>query len=198
MGLMASMFPRLLTAQTLQGQSAAKSETGQSKPISLPHLYWHCLVYQHRLDQYAAEYEKQGKNGRGLRSYLQKKLSMTDADFQPIRESAERLDSRVAALDTQANAIISSIRAVPNQDEGSALIIQKYRAQLTDLTTQREKAINDEVERLNSALTPEAARKFKDYLETSFSRYVSIAKIPRKGSFNPGQSLSTTQREVQP
>src|ERR1700735_2396635 len=75
--------PYQAIGQSPRIQQPASQQYAQSRPVSLPHLYWHFLIYQHQLDQLAVEHEKQHKDGNWLRSYLQTKLSMTPEEFQP-------------------------------------------------------------------------------------------------------------------
>jgi hypothetical protein len=185
------------------GQAPAPLTTGsavidQSKPVSVPHLYWHFLIYQHHLDQLAVEDEKQGKDGGWLRSYLQSKLSMTDEEFQPIRESADRLDSAITSLNAEASADVSAYKAARSKEGSSSWSAQQYRQKLKELTGQRDAAINKEIDTLNAALSPDAAQKLQDYIKNTFSKNVSIVRVsPNQEPGRPFGPTATTGK-VQP
>jgi hypothetical protein len=177
----------LLVRSVLLNQAMSQSPEGlkhlkpraetQTRPVSLPHLYWHFLLYQHHLDQLAVEHEKQGKDGGWLRTYLQTKLSMTDTEFQPIRESADRLDSETTALNAKAHATVAAARAAISKDGSASTGAEQARRDLQNLTAERETAINAEIDTLNASLGPEAAAVLKHYITNDFSKTVSIVRV---------------------
>jgi len=194
------MFMVFMTAGYGQSTESAPPSTHSAeseKAVSLPHLYWHFLIYQHHLDQLAVEHEKQGLDGNWLRSYLQTKLSMTDEQFQPIRESADHLDSAITALNAKAKAVVVAVNATRSKDSASSSEARHYLHKLKELTAQREAAINKEIDTLNSALSPEAAEKLQNYLKNTFSKNVSIVHLTpsqlENRPFGP-----TTKSKVQP
>jgi hypothetical protein len=181
LGLLSAMSLSCVTGQVPPAQIAGHAAL-DAKPVSLPHLYWHFLIYQHHLDQLAVEHEKQGKDGAWLRSYLQTKLSMTAEEFQPIRASADRLDSAITALNAKAKADVSALNASRTTEGVSSWNAQHYRHKLKKLTTQREAVINKEIDTLNSDLSPEVAQKLQNYIQNTFSKNVSIMRL------TPGQA----------
>src|SRR6266568_3014588 len=84
MGSVLRLAAQTDSAPAEQAQSSLKP--GNPEPVSIPHLYWHLLMYQNHLDTAAAEREKQSENGEWLRNNIQQKLEFTDADFIPVRE----------------------------------------------------------------------------------------------------------------
>jgi primosomal protein N'' len=83
------------THSVAQDQPAPKPQIAKAyKPVSLEHQYWHLLRWQNHLDKAAAEHEKQGKDGSWLRDHIQKELGFTDAEFAPVRDSAQRLEPK--------------------------------------------------------------------------------------------------------
>lgn len=171
----------------------------------MAHLYWHFLVYQHHLDESAAEYERQKKDGQWLRSYLQKQLGFTDGEFAPVRASAERLSARISELDAKAKGIVAADRSVWTHGlmpaSGPPPSLEKLKA----LTAEREVAISAEIENLNQALTPQRAAALRAFLNEKFSQNVTTLPINRTrqpidrnrqatGSFASGG----VQRSVQP
>ena len=170
----------------------------QPRPVSLAHLYWHFLVYQHHLDESAVEHEKQGKDGLWLRNYLQNKLGFTDEQFAPIRESADRLTAKVKDLDSKARMIAASDR----ESRKKGLVAPDTPApgleQLKALTIERETDINYEIESLNHALSEKDATTLRTFLQQRFSLVVRASQVdPNKqslGSFSGGQ----VQEKAQP
>lgn len=140
-------------AQQQQPHSAQK----QFRPLSLEHLYWHFLVYQHHLDTKAAEQESQGKDGSMLRNSLQRAIGWADADFAPIRASSTRLAAQLKDLDGQAAAIKAA--GPPSRASHSRLQV---------LTAQREAKINDEVSSLRHGLSPDKVKALETLLPQFF------------------------------
>jgi DNA-nicking Smr family endonuclease len=196
LGFLSAMSLPCATGQVPPAQIAGRAALN-AKPVSLPHLYWHFLIYQHHLDQLAIEHEKKGKDGSWLRSYLQTKLSMTSEEFQPIRESADRLDSAITALNAKAKADVSALNASRSTEGVSSWNAHHYRHKLKKLTAQREAAINKEIDTLNAALSPEAAQKLQNYIQNTFSKNVSIVHVtPGQGqgrTFGPAATTSKVQ-----
>ena len=96
------LFLLQMAATSTSCQSVSESSQSQNVPkqAPLPHLYWHLLMWQNHLDKSAAEHEQQGENGSWLRGHLQKQLGFTESEFAPIRESAQRLASTLADLES--------------------------------------------------------------------------------------------------
>ena len=197
LGLFSGMFSCPVVGQVPDPQVAGHGVEIQPKPVSLAHLYWHLLIYQHQLDQLASQHEAQGKDGRWLGSYLQTRLSMTDQEFAPIRESADRLDAAIAALNAQAKAVVSTVNASRTKESVPSANKQHYRRALKKLTAQREAAINAEIERLNTSLTPEAAQALQSYVQNTFSKNVSVvhmSSVQRQGRpFGPAATTGKVQ-----
>lgn len=198
LGLLSATSLCQITGQVLPPQVAGRTNMAQPQPVSLAHLYWHFLIYQHHLDQLAAEHEKQGKDGAWLRSYLQTKLSMTDEEFQPIRESADRLDAAMSELNAKANAIAAAANAARSKEGAGSADEQQFRHKLKSLTAQREAAINKEIDTLNAALDPDAAQKLRDYLKNTFSKNVSIVHMTPDQLKNMPFGPTTKNSKVQP
>jgi len=138
-------------------QPAARPSPNQPQPVSLPHLYWHFLVYQNVLDTTAANREARGRGGSWLRNDLQTKMGFSDAEFAPIRASSQRLSSELKVLDAQAATIrASSASAAKN-------------AQLKALIAQREAYINEEILTLKMALPPERIAAFEAFITQFFA-----------------------------
>ena len=166
--------------------------------MPLPHLYWHFLIYQHHLDQLAIEHEKQGKDGEWLHTYLQTKLSLTDEEFQPIRESADRLDSAISTLNTKAKEITAAANVSRSSPSVQSADAQDYRPKLKQLTAQREEAISKEIDTLNAALSPETAQKLQSYIQNTFSKNVSIVHVHSNQGQGRASVPTATTGKVQP
>jgi len=65
-------------------------------PAPLPHLYWHVLTIQNRLDAEAAAPEAQGEDGSRLRGGNQRGLGFTDEKFAIASMATQRLRSGVS------------------------------------------------------------------------------------------------------
>ena len=143
------------------GQTAvpqgASSGLSQPKPVPLPHLYWHFLVYQNVLDTTAANREAHGKGGSWLRNDLQTKMGFSDAEYAQIRASSQRLSAELKVLDAQAATIRASGASPANN------------AQLKALVAQREAYINAEISTLKMALPPERIAAFEAFITQFFA-----------------------------
>jgi hypothetical protein len=130
-------LPHSAAAQTQQAQPSAAP---QLHPLSLPHTYWHFLIYVNVLDQNAAA---QGQSSEWLQNDLQTRLQFSDADFTPVRASAQRLASELATLNPLMNSLAS---ATPSASQMS---------EMTGLIAQRDAYISSEIASLAQALTPQ-------------------------------------------
>jgi hypothetical protein len=160
-------------------QPPAEPQPGLPGPVPLPHLYWHFLIYQSQFDAQAAAVEAQGGDGTWMRNHLQIRMGFSDADFAPIRDSAQRLSSELAALDAQAATIVAA------GDPSTTA------AQLQALDDQREAYINAEISTLKQALSPERITAFETFITQFYApNPQTIQTTPP-----PGQTAPT---EVQP
>jgi hypothetical protein len=172
----------LLLIGALAGSANVKSQQpGQQpapgtfvpKPVPLPHLYWHFLVYQHHLDDAAAEHKQQGKDGQWLQTYLQKKLGFSDGEFATVRASSVRLTAEIKVLDAQAQAVAQADIAAGKQGLIPAGSAPPGLAQLKALTAQREADINAEIQYLNQTLSAQDAATLQTFLQQRFSKTVT-------------------------
>jgi len=138
-------------------QQTQSSQAPQLQPLSLPHLYWHFLIYVSVLDKKADQFAAQGEGGEWLRSDLQSRLQFSDADFAPIRASSQRLASQMAALNEQLN----SLKSVPPSASKAA--------QIKALVNQRESAINNEIAALTHALSPQKRAALEAFMTQFFA-----------------------------
>lgn len=123
------------------GQQASTQPAPTVQPVPLTTLYWFFLSYQQHLDDQAAQEEAKGKDGAWFRNALQKRIQFSDSDFAQIRNSAQTLVQQVTSLDAQAAAI---------RAEGAS----PSRAQLAELTFERQSAINNAIANLAQTLSP--------------------------------------------
>ncbi len=201
--LRASFLPVLLNIAILCshafGQSALPITSGMPTRVSLPHLYWHLLMYQNHLDRKASDYEKQGKEAAWLSKHLQRRLGFTDPEFAPIRESATRLETTVSGIDAKAQAIIKAGRAQYGKGLLPSGIQPLGWENLKALNEDRETAITDEIAKLDDALGVENAAKLRAYIEKEFSSDVTASPIHPTLHFPHLRSSQVTQQqEVQP
>jgi hypothetical protein len=168
----ALLLPTLGESQQSQPPS---NGTAQSALPSMPHMYWHFLVYQNHLDTVAAAQAAQGNDASFLRNHFQLKLGFSDAGFAPIRTSSARLTAEVQALDAEAAAI----RAAGQSPTSTA--------QLKALAAAREADINAEVAFLQQTLSPAQVTAFEAFLTQLFSTK-SIVQLRNPAA---GQPTST-------
>jgi hypothetical protein len=151
----------------------------QLRPLSLPHLYWHFLVYVNHLDTKSLEVDAKGKNGKLMRNYLQGRLHFADVDFAPIRTSSGRLTAEVKDVDAKAVAIQKTGASSANLD------------QLKALTVQREADINAEMIYLKQTLPPDKIKAFESFI-TQF--YSPTNASPRPPSMTRNQAPAGVQK----
>lgn len=151
-----------VTAQQVQPSAPEAQQTHGSaiskpRPVSMPHLYWHFLIYVNILDRKAAILAAQGGNGNRMRNDLQHRLRFSDADFAPIRSSSQRLASELAAI----NQKMKTLRPLsPSVSKAS---------QMETLITQREAYINNEVDYLDQTLSPEKRAALESFMTQFFA-----------------------------
>ena len=157
---------------------------------TLPHLYWHFLMYQKHLDHAAAEHAKKGKDGSWLSEHFQKELHFTDEQMAAVRGSSQHLDQALRGLGEQMRTVLTTDRALYAQHLISAGTPPPGRPQLLALKNQRETLIGDEVVRLNEALGADAAGRLKNFLEKDFARSVNVYDVRTA----PRRDLHPTRR----
>jgi hypothetical protein len=157
--------------------SSSAHQAAPAKPVSLPHLYWHFLIYQQHLEDAATAREKQGQNAEWLRNYVQKKLAFTDDEYAPIRASASRLSAEILAMNGQAKTIISADRSAKRQGLIAADAAPPGLEKLKALTNQREGAIQAEIDSINKSLPPSKQVALQKFLTDQFSQNVIATKV---------------------
>jgi hypothetical protein len=166
-GIVLCSLPFQAAGQLIAGQPQNSTPaTTQHKPVPLPHLYWHFLVYVNVLDTKAAELEAQGKDGSQLRNDLQTRTQLTDAEFTPVREASRRLSTEIKALNAQATAGNATGGTRPNPDT------------LRALATQREADINAEIAYLTQSLSPQKKASLDAFITQFFAPKQLSIKIP--------------------
>jgi hypothetical protein len=197
-------LPCLIAIALLCGQTSGQTTTaapltlGTPTRASLPHLYWHLLMYQNHLDSIAADHEKQGKDSVWLQFHLQQRLGFTDAEFAPVRESAQRLEKTIAGIDAKAKAIIKAGRAQYGKGLLPSGVQPPGWEQLKELNQERETAIADEISKLNDALGADDAAKLQEYIEKEFSSDVTASPIHPTLHFPHKNGSQSSQQEAQP
>jgi hypothetical protein len=178
--------------QYLEGNSACASSP---KTVPLPHLYWHFLMYQNHLDQFADKLEKQGKDGEPFRQSIQNKVGFSDEEFVPVRESAQRLKMTLDDIYARIMAVVRQERernsGAVYSDENPSPAIPAIKA----LSQERENAIAEEISRLNDQLGPENAERLKRFITEHFAANVAVKSLSPPATEDP-QSRSSS--EVQP
>ena len=165
-GLTAALLCVLVAAPTVAQTTFPLPPNAQKVPTSLPHIYWHFLLYQNHLDQLALRREQQGKDGTALRNHFQQKLGFSNAQFAVVRTAAQRLQSELSSLDSQAQAIINAARAANPLQPGVPYIAGPVPPELKTLQQQHEDVIQSEVTNLKSSLGPDLAARLDAFLQT--------------------------------
>jgi hypothetical protein len=182
-----SLLPLVLTfagyAQTSGTPTISSHKADPAKPVPLPHLYWHFLIYQQHLEDTANAREKQGLESEWLRNYVQAKLGFTDAEYAPIRASASRLNTEVLAMNGQAKTIIAADRAARRKGLIPADEAPPGIAKLKTLTGQREAAIQSEIDSINKTLSVDKQAALQKFLTGQFSQNVIATKVPLNKHF---------------
>jgi hypothetical protein len=153
-------------AQQLGAQQTQPTQTSQLQPFSLPHLYWHFLIYVSVLDKKADERAAQGQEGEWLRKDLQNRLQFSDADFAPIRASSQRLASQMTALNEQLHSLSS---APPSASKS---------AQIKALINQREATIENEIASLTQTFSPQKRAALEAFMTQFFAPKRSATQPP--------------------
>lgn len=173
------------------GQAASPVPAGGTRArVSLPHLYWHFLMYQNHLDQVAAQRMASGKNGSWLSNHFEQKLGFTDAQFAVVRSTAQRLQVNLKAVDAQAKAIIAAGHQGAPPYPGTSHPWGPFPPELKALAQQHEAVIQTEVANLKAALGPGAAAQLETFLQNDFARNVTVQNVP------PGPSLDQARQHL--
>jgi hypothetical protein len=149
--------PAAVAGQQAGSSPSQGQRTQPIKPLSVPHLYWHFLVYVNVLDHKADDMKVQGKNGDWLRDDLQTRLQFSDADFATIRASSQRLASELATINQQINSLKSATPSASNAAQFRALIVL------------READINNEIATLTQTLSPQKRAALEAFMTQFFA-----------------------------
>ena len=155
--LLAIICTHAAVTSAQQTQPASSTTAAAPIPVSVPHLYWHFLIYVSVLDSTAANMTAQGQDGSWLRNDLQTRLQFSDADFAPIRASSQRLASNLAPISQQMNSLKSASPTTSTVSQVQALVAQ------------REAAINSEISSLSQALSPEKQATLEAFMMQFFA-----------------------------
>ena len=150
--LMLGASAPLIIGQQMQSQPNAS--TTNLKPVSLPHLYWHFLIHQSRLDAFAAKLDAEGRGGDAIRNDLQRRLGFTDAEYAPIRASSKRLAAELKPIEAQLQSL-----------QGHA----GDSSQAMTLIAEREIYINKEINTLSTELSPQNKAKLEKFMTQFFA-----------------------------
>lgn len=162
--------------------------SGPGNAVPLPHLYYHFLMLQNFLDTKAAALDAKGQDGNFVREDLQKKMGFSDADYAPIYDSAGRLASEIAPLDTQAKAIGDAIRSQRKFGMVPSGSPQPDLERLKALGAERQADINAEIAGLTQSLSAKNKEKLDQFLVVFFAPKTLSIHTPSAAS----QAVSTT------
>lgn len=198
--VLASALLGTLAGGTVLGQTASPSTASTSKsPVSLPHLYWHFLVYQNHLDRVATQREEAGKDGSWLRNYYQQELGFNDTEFQAVRQSAQNLEAQLKQIDARVQVVVQQVRARQPRTLTSPDQLPPVPPELRELSKKRESVIESEVANLKNALPPESAAKLDTFLQTVFAPKVKVQLVGPPRPHDPTKHpIPPFPTEVQP
>ena len=167
--------------------NAGPPVTSSENSVPLQHLYWHFLMYQHHLDLKAAQMEKEGTSGTAVRSFMQAKLNMADAQYEPIHRAADSLSAALADLNTRAQHLrLLYIQSKPPKDGPLTSEQQTIHDQLKAMNDEREKLLTEQMNKLDNELSGDDRASFRDFLTNQIAPGVITVKLPNSAS----QSLS--------
>ncbi|MGO9096736.1 MAG: hypothetical protein ACLQGV_16140 [Bryobacteraceae bacterium] len=179
--------------------SRPASQPATTHRISLPHLYRHFLAFQNHLDRVAAELDKQGKDGSGLRNHFQQTLGFDDSQFGAVRETALTLEAKLKDQDAKAKAIIDATRAKYPRALHSPADLPPVPPELVQLQRERDSIIEEQVAALKAKLGATPASTLDAFLEHHFAPTVTVNHVGPPRPHNPAHHpLPPFPREVQP
>jgi hypothetical protein len=129
----------------------------QARPLPLPRLYSHFLMYVNVLDRAGKNWTAQGKDGSKLANDLQNRLRFTDTEFAPIRISANRLAANLADIDKQMKSL--PIAPAAAQDNSARHVLGQ----------KREAMISGEINALQGQLTADEKARLESFMIQFFA-----------------------------
>jgi hypothetical protein len=136
-------------------------------------LWYFFLMEVNHNDRAAVKLAVQGKDGVWLRNYRQVGLGLTDEQFQPIRETAQRLEAELKEIGGKMRTIEIAERAAhPLQPRGSLELLPEP-PDWTALNLQRKVVIEGEVSNLKGALGPELTSRLDNYITSQVAPKVT-------------------------
>ncbi len=153
----------------------ASPRPGRAPEHVVYRLFFHHLM---ALKDRAAEIERAGGNGTGLRAYYKTKANLTDEQSHTLDQIAADCERDVAALDAKAKAIITAFRAralAKNSVTGATL--PALPTELKTMQQQRDTIILRARQRLRTALGEEAFRQLDDFIKVDAERNSKPAQL---------------------
>lgn len=139
-------------------------------------FFRHLLALKER----AAELEREGKNGNGLRSYYKDKIKLNDRDARVLDQTAADCEREIKQFDARAKAIIQAVRArFPNGKVQSGEQLPPPPPELKRLQLERNVAIMQARERLRRAVGEHEFQKINDFIKLNFAPNVQPAQMNR-------------------
>ncbi|MGH9342876.1 MAG: hypothetical protein ACRD19_03830 [Terriglobia bacterium] len=118
-----------------------------SNPSLRTRVYRHFFNYQHWLDTVADQQEAAGKDASGLRHAFQKLLGFSDAEYQPIQASIDRVATEMTDLQNE---------------------VKSNPGERADYAAARDQMIQAEIDTLNSNLSAKDNAAFEARLVQMF------------------------------
>ncbi len=177
----------IMTHPTTNGQTSAENQPSSTagtlespRPGRAPEHVVYRLFFHHliALKDRAAEIERVGGNGSGLRAYYKNKANLNTEQGLALDQIAADCERDVAELDAKAKAIITAFRAralAKNSVTGATL--PALPTELKTMQQQRDTIILRARQKLRTALGEEAFRQLDDFIKVDAERNARPAEL---------------------
>lgn len=168
--------------------SAAHGTRQSPRPASAPEqiVYRQFLHHLMALKERAGEIERQGKNGKSLRSHYKDEIGLNDEQANILDQIAADCDREVAALDARAKKIIDAAHArYSNGIVSDGQQLPPPPPELRKLQEQREMIIMRARYRLRTALGEHGFQQIDDYIKLNFAKNIKPAQLSTQQLASP-------------
>ena len=165
-----------LLGPTGAAQAVSKQNAAQAAKVQIPlsHLYVHFYLYEAHVERVALAHPHAAAKGGSAKDHLRKRAGLSQAEWQHVTASSQRMESALTAFNAQSQALIQSDRATCKVSTMACLPAPPNLQKLSQLHKQREQAVADENSSLESALGAEATRKFRAFLQGDFANHIKV------------------------
>ncbi len=175
------------THPTTNGQTAAENQSRSApgtlespRPGRAPEHVVYRSFFHHliTLKDRAAEIERNGGNGSGLRGYYSKKADLTGEQGSALDQIASDYEREVAALDAKAKILITAFRARGlTKHSVTSGTLPPLPPELTAMQQQRNSVILRARQKLRTALGEEAFQQLDGFIKRDAERNAKPAQL---------------------